>query len=93
MKRIEIITNKSIEEDILQGLETCIKDFSYTIIPVVHGKGKDNYRLGTSIWPEENCIIFTYLEDDTVPAVEQTVNEVKTKHPGEGIKLFIVPVS
>jgi nitrogen regulatory protein PII len=93
MKRIEIITNRSIQEDILQGLETHIEDFSYTLIPVVHGKGKDNYRLGTSIWPEENCIIIVYLEDDTVPAAEQAVKEVKTKHPGEGIKLFIVPAS
>ena len=93
MKRIEIITNRSVQEDILQGLETHIEDFSYTLIPVVHGKGKDNYRLGTPIWPEENCIIITYLDDDMVPAAEQAVRAVKTKHPGEGIKLFIVPVS
>jgi nitrogen regulatory protein PII len=93
MKRVEIITNRSVQEDILQGLETRIEDFSYTLIPVVHGKGKDNYRLGTSIWPEENCIIITYLEDDAAPAAEQAVRAVKTKHPGEGIKLFIVPAS
>ncbi|GHU90401.1 hypothetical protein AGMMS49940_21240 [Spirochaetia bacterium] len=93
MKRIEIITNRSVQEDILQGLETNIEDFSYTIIPIVHGKGKDNYRLGTSIWPEENCIIITYLDDWTVPDAEQAVMAVKTKHPGEGIKLFIVPAS
>jgi hypothetical protein len=93
MKRLEIIANRSVQEDILQILETHIEDFFYTLIPVVHGKGKNGARLGTAIWPEENSIIIAYLDDDTVPDAERFVAAVKTKHPGEGIKLFVVPAS
>jgi nitrogen regulatory protein PII len=93
MKRLEIIANRSVQEDILQSLETHIEEFFYTLIPVVHGRGKNGERLGTAIWPEENCMIIAYLDDDTVPVAEGFVAAVKTKHPGEGIKLFIVPAS
>jgi nitrogen regulatory protein PII len=91
MKRVEIIANRSVQEDILDALEPRIPGFTYTLIPVVHGRGKNNYRLGTATWPEENFIIIAYLDDDIVPSAEEAVKTVKEKHPGEGIKLFIVP--
>jgi hypothetical protein len=90
MKRLEIIANKSVQENILQSLETHIEGFSYTLVPVVHGRGKNGDRLGTAIWPEENCMIITYLPDQQADLAASLVEEVKRLFPKEGIKLFFV---
>jgi hypothetical protein len=90
MKRLEIIANKSVQENILQGLEAHIEDFSYTLIPVVHGKGKNGERLGTAIWPEENCMIISYLTCRQADAANFIVENVKNRFPKEGIKIFFM---
>ena len=37
--RVEIISNQSVEEDIVEILEDNIPSLEYTILPTVHGKG------------------------------------------------------
>lgn len=90
MKRLEIIANKSVQENILQSLETHIEDFFYTLIPVVHGKGKNGERLGTAIWPEENSMIITYLPKQQADTAADLVEAVKRLFPKEGIKIFVI---
>jgi hypothetical protein len=90
MKRLEIIANKSVQENILQSLETHIEGFFYTLIPVVHGKGKNGERLGTAIWPEENCMIITYLPDQQADTAAAHAEAVKRLFPNEGIKIFVM---
>ncbi|ULQ58727.1 hypothetical protein K7I13_09195 [Brucepastera parasyntrophica] len=65
MKRIEIFANRSVQDEIIGGLEDAITDFYYTLIPVVNGRGKCQYRLGTATWPEENFMIISYLDEKT----------------------------
>jgi hypothetical protein len=93
VKRLEIIANQSVQENILQSLEARIEDFSYTLIPAVHGKGKNGERLGTAIWPEENCMIICYLPDQQADTAASLVEEVKLLFPQEGIKIFFVEAS
>jgi hypothetical protein len=64
MKRIEIIANRSVQADILEGLGQNIDDFCYTLLPVVHGRGKREYHLGTATWPEENFMLISFLTDE-----------------------------
>jgi hypothetical protein len=90
MKRIEIIANKSVQENILQSLETRIEEFAYTLIPVAHGRGKAGQRLGTAIWPEENCMIISYLTYEQAVVAKSLVEEVKARFPQEGIAMFFV---
>jgi hypothetical protein len=90
MKRLEIITNKSAQETILQSLETHITDFLYTLIPTAHGKGKAGERHGTAIWPEENCVIISYVNDEQAEAAKSLVEEIKTRFPREGIAMFVM---
>ena len=90
MKRIELFANNSVETEIVRALEENIKDFYYTLVPEIHGKGKTKYRLGTTTWPETNFLLITYLEDDDVEILKNVVIEVKKRFPQEGIKLFIV---
>ena len=89
MKRMELIANHSVENEIIDSLEEKIRDFYYTLIPKVHGRGKSAYRMGTATWPEENFMVISYLEDHNALAAAAVVEDVKRRFPGEGIKLFI----
>jgi hypothetical protein len=90
MKRLEIIANKSVQENILQSLKTHMEEFFYTLIPVAHGKGKAGERLGTAVWPEENCMIISYLTPQQAEVAKSLVEEVKAQFPDEGIVMFFV---
>ncbi|MCR5605542.1 MAG: hypothetical protein K6F69_01825 [Treponema sp.] len=90
MYRAEIIANQSIEDDLIETLEQTIPDILYTIVPLVHGRGKDSRKLGTSTWPETNFLIFTYVEDKDIEKIKAVVKAVKKKFKSEGIKLFIL---
>ncbi|MDR0599194.1 MAG: hypothetical protein LBG84_03810 [Treponema sp.] len=90
MKRMELIANHSVKDEILGSLESEIRDFYYTLVPTVHGRGKSAYRLGTATWPEENFMIISYLDGHDALAAEAVVGEVKHRFPGEGIRLFFM---
>jgi hypothetical protein len=93
MIRIEIIANQSVQDDVINNLEQAVPGFLYTVIPLVNGRGKASYKLGTTTWPETNFILVAYAMDDE-GKVERTVNQVmryiKLRYPDEGIKLFIM---
>lgn len=93
MYRAEIVANRSMQDDIQEGLECGIPGILYTIIPEVQGRGKEDRKLGTATWPELNFVIFAYVEDTDVPKVREVVAKIKTKFPNEGIKLFLVKAS
>lgn len=90
MVRCEIIANQSVQEEIIDLLEEYIPDVLYTVIPVVTGRGKGNYKLGSSTWPETNFVLFTYIADEKLENVKAIVKAVKEKFSGEGIKMFCV---
>jgi hypothetical protein len=88
MFRAEIVANQSVKEDIIELLEQTIPDILYTVIPTVHGRGKNNRKLGTTTWPEQNFLLFAYVEKPEVPLIRAVIAAVKNKFPDEGIKLF-----
>ena len=90
MYRIEIISNKSVQEDIEKAMEYNVADFFYTPIPLVYGRGGDNRKLGTATWPETNFAMISYINDKDLDMVKKVVGEIKKKFPDEGIKLFAV---
>ena len=90
MCRIEIIANKSVEEDIIETLEQNIEGILYTTIPLAYGRGGDNYKMGTTTWPETNFVLVTYVEDKDLPMVKAVIKGTKEKFNREGIKLFVV---
>jgi hypothetical protein len=92
MKRMELIANRSVEEEIMTALEHGIKDFYYTLLPAVHGKGKTAYRLGTATWPEENFMLISYLNEHDADKAASLIENVKSRFTGEGIKLFFISV-
>jgi len=88
MKRLEIIANQSMREEITDAIEAAVPEYRYTLIPEVQGRGHGDWKLGTTVWPEENFLMVTYLADAEVGLAVAAVAGVKAQHPDEGIKAF-----
>lgn len=86
--RAEIISNQSVEDDIIERLEENIPDIQYTILNDVHGKGLKTRKMGSAAWPEQNFILYTYVDGDAARKIKAMIEEVKVKFPKEGISLF-----
>lgn len=88
MKRIEIIGNRSIEEDLFDNFRKKAIVKHYTKIPIVHGVGTSGPKNGDNIWPEENFLIIVYCTDGEAEKILKSVKEVKSYFKDEGLKLF-----
>lgn len=88
MKRVEIILNRSVEEDLLELLSKRKVGNKYTRLPEVHGVGNSEPKQGNSVWPEENVIYVIYCEEDEAALVREAVRELKSYFPAEGVKVF-----
>ena len=86
--RAEIISNQSVQEDITELLEQEIPSIQYTVIPEIHGRGGHSKKLGDTIWPEMNFVLFAYIQDEEARKVKEIVEAVKQRFPNEGISLF-----
>ena len=92
MKKLEIIANKSVEEDLFDRFERRGLKPRYTEIPVVYGEGRTNSKKGDGIWPEENFLLIIYTEDDMAEKIISVVRDLKIDFPDEGIKIFEIEV-
>lgn len=90
MYRAEIIANQSVQDDIIEALEAVIPDVRYTIVPLAHGRGGADRKLGSTTWPETNFVLFAYVADADVPAIRHVVAAIKERFADEGITLFLV---
>ena len=88
MKRIEIIANNAVEDDIAEALHEFNAGKKYTKIVGVMGEGRSTPKHGDSVWPEENFIMIIYCEDQEAQAIKTAISRVKQVFPNEGIKLF-----
>lgn len=91
MRRMEIIANRSVQDDLVDALEGAIPEFYYSLVPLVHGRGRQRRKLGTATWPEENFLLLAYLPDEDCGAAREVVARIKGKFPKEGIKVFSSP--
>jgi len=88
MKRLELIANRSVQEEVVKTLEAGVPGLRYTIIPVAHGRGPEDWKLGTTVWPEENFVLFTYQTDETVEWILELVASLKKQFPKEGMTVW-----
>jgi len=88
MIRIEIIANRSVEENILEALAKEEVGKFYTKIPNILGVGNCGPRMGDPVWPEENFSLIIWCEKEEAKGIKKAITTVKEKFPGEGIKLF-----
>jgi len=90
MKRMEIIANSAVEEDIMEIMEHLDGQGYYTKINNVHGVGSCGPRKGDHIWPEENSLFIVYGEKEEMEMLETALTGLKTRFPDVGIKYFIL---
>ena len=91
MKKIEIIANLSVEDEVMSVInESGVKGF--TKMPIVHGAGNTNPKMGTSVWPEENFMLIIYAEESVVMVLRNKIINLKEHFPHEGIKCFVTNV-
>lgn len=88
MLRAEIISNQSVQDDISERLEQEIPGIQYTMIPEVHGRGTKTKKLGDTVWPEMNFILFAYVDEEAAKKIKDVIAAVKERFPNEGISLF-----
>lgn len=88
MLRAEIISNQSVQDNILELLNQELPELEYTIIPEVNGVGKNSQKLGDVVWPEMNFVLFTYVSEENAKKIKAIISAVKQKFPREGISLF-----
>lgn len=88
MKRIEIICNNSVFEDV-QELLLELRVKAYTKIENVHGVGTEGQKWGDAVWPQENFIMTIYCGSDSVSEIVDGFRALKTRLPTEGLKLFL----
>ncbi|PIE04732.1 MAG: hypothetical protein CSA76_02580 [Spirochaetales bacterium] len=89
LKRVEIIANHSVEQEITDLLQARELLSHFTKIPSVHGQGNSEPKRGDHIWPEENFILIIYGSEEKAAAVEAAVEEVRSQFPNEGICCFV----
>lgn len=90
MYRAEIISNQSVQDDIVELLEQEIPDIQYTILPEVYGKGTTTKKTGDVVWPEMNFDLFTYIDEVNAKKIKKIIEFVKNKFPKEGISVFFI---
>ncbi len=89
LKRLEIIGNLSLEEDILEGFAEKKVGRHRTSIMPVHGNGLSGPCYGDPVWPEENFYLLLFLPEEDVPVVEDIIRSVRETHRGTGLACFL----
>lgn len=90
--QVSVVANQSVEDDIIDLFEQVIPDIRYTIIPTVTGKGRSNYKLGNTTWPEQNFMLVAYMDRQHIELMQTAISYLKKRFPQEGIKLFVTGV-
>ncbi|MDR3325538.1 MAG: hypothetical protein LBS82_06120 [Spirochaetaceae bacterium] len=86
--RVEIIANRSVEDNIHEALAAAGVAKHYTKTPIVHGVGAKGPRMGDPVWPEENFALVVWCEADEARLIKEALEPVKAQYPNEGIKVF-----
>ncbi|HOX31304.1 MAG TPA: hypothetical protein PLB91_03180 [Spirochaetales bacterium] len=86
MKRLEIIACEAIQVELIEAIEKVVKDFEYTLMPRIEGKGLRTRKQGTQVWPELNFMLVSYLEDEEgLERASAAIAATAARFPKEGV--------
>lgn len=89
MIRMEVIGNRSVQEDFFERLRAEEVGSHYTLFPEVHGSGFAGPRRGDHVWPEENFVYVAYTDEpEEARRVRSIVEDLKKIFEDEGIRFF-----
>ena len=88
MKLIMIIFD-SDKEGVIHDILADKKITGFTTWGPVHGKGKQSDpRMGSQVWPGDNRIIITVIQDDIADTLRATLQSHPDTLRGNGVKVF-----
>lgn len=88
--RVEVIANRSVQEDFFERLRKRDIGTHYTLFPEVQGAGDAGPRRGDHIWPEENFVYVAYVSAEDARGIKEEVEALKAFFQDEGIRFFAV---
>lgn len=88
--RVEVIANRSVQEDLFERLRKRGVGTHYTLLPEVQGAGDAGPRRGDHIWPEENFVFISYVDMEEAQAIKDEVHKLQQVFEDEGIRFFAV---
>ncbi len=90
MIRVEVIANRSIQEDFFEQLRLKNVGQHFTMFSEAQGVGLSGPRQGDHIWPEENFVFVCYTSPEDAGTIRTAVEYLRGKFPNEGIRFFAV---
>jgi len=88
MKRIEIICDATIENEMKKRLHAIGDELYYTSSSPVRGRGVKGQRQGDAVWPQENALFVLYSEQSAINDIRQAVFEIRERFPRNGVAAF-----
>jgi hypothetical protein len=88
MVRLELIANRSVEDDLYDLMKNRNISPDFTKFAEVQGRGNSGPRRGDHIFPEENFVLVMYCDDASADGIASAVGELKSIFPAEGIRLY-----
>ena len=89
MKRLEIIVNQSIEDEVVSILESLHYGEAFTHFAPVFGRGNSGRREGTGVWPERNSLYLIFIKDQEAELFLNEIRRIKEEFPDEGIRCVV----
>ncbi|MCG8480105.1 MAG: hypothetical protein MI724_13485 [Spirochaetales bacterium] len=86
--RVEVIANRSIQEDFFEALSRRGVGLHHTLISEAQGVGHAGPRRGDHIWPEENFLYIAYVSTDDARIIREETETLRRRFPDEGIRFF-----
>lgn len=87
--RVEIIGNRSIQEDLEELLAGENAGQYRTVFPEVQGTGFSGPRRGDHVWPEENFVMVVYCGLEEARKLRDIAAVLRERFDTEGISVFI----
>jgi len=90
MKRMELIADRTIENEIINTLRDNINGFYYSLLPQIPGNEKPDYSSKKGIWTNLHFLLISFLEDDEAYKAKIIINDFIQQFPNEKIKLYLM---
>jgi hypothetical protein len=87
--RVEIIGNRSIQDDLEDLLKGEGAGLYRTVFPEAQGTGRSGPRRGDHVWPEENFVMVVYCGLDEARKLKDIVGVLQERFDTEGITCFV----
>ncbi len=93
MKKIEIIGNVVLLQELIDNIHLNLPNLHYTVIPSIKAKGNKGEANGDEVWPDTNFVFFSYIQNDAEKnALIEICNQIKGHSTENGLTAHIADI-